>query len=347
MASTTTCTVTFSDSEPTEFIIPDFFSDFPYPMRLNPHCYPVSRASDQWLCSEGHLVEPKTTIYTVLRAGYLASATYPDADAFHLRVCADWLGWSFIVDDWLEFERFDVNDAWGIRDSCMSAFRDPVNFQTERYSAKMCKSFVSRFKETSGPGCAKRFIESNDVWFILAAKEMDNRLKGHVNNVESYIEMRRILSGLKPSFALIEFAGQIDLPDEVVSHPVIMALEEAAIDWVAWSNDIFSYNVEQARHSTSNLVVLVMMHQGLDLQGAVDYCGRLCKTSIQRFEEHRAILPSWGEEVDKEVAIYVQGLQNWMSGSLQWSFENARYFGKDAHVVKRDRTVKLLPKRPL
>jgi len=139
MASTTTCTVTGSDSEPTEFIIPDFFSNFPYPMQLNPHCYPVSRAHDQWLCSEAHLVEPKTTTYTVLRAGYLASATYPDADAFHLRVCADFLGWSFIVDDWLEFERSNVNDAWGIRDCCMSALRDPVNFQTERYSAKMCK----------------------------------------------------------------------------------------------------------------------------------------------------------------------------------------------------------------
>jgi hypothetical protein len=92
---------------------------------------------------------------------------------------------------------------------------------------------------------------------------------------------------------------------------------------------------------------MIMIHQGLDLQSAIDYCGRQCDISLQRFEENRAILPSWGEEVDKDVAIYVQGLQNWISGSLKWSFENARYFGKDAHIVKRDRIVKLLPKRPL
>ncbi|KAG1779584.1 isoprenoid synthase domain-containing protein [Suillus placidus] len=327
--------------------MPDFVSDCRYPMRLNPHCDSVSRASEQWLCSEAHLVEPERTKYTSLRPGYFASSCYPDADAFHLKVCADFLGWSFKLDDWLEIDRFDVNDAWEVRDCCMSAFRDPVNFQTERYSGKMSKSFFGRFKETGGPGCTERFIHAMDLWFISAAKEVDNRAKGHVNDVESYIELRRDLSGCKSCFALIEFVGRIDLPDEVVSHPVIMALEEATNDFVSWSNDIFSYNAEQSHHSTHNLVAVLMLDQGLDLQSAVDYCGRLCNISLQRFEENRAVLPSWGEEVDKEVAIYVEGLQNWITGPLQWTFETTRYFGKDAHTVKRDRTVKLLPKRPL
>ncbi|KAG2337543.1 terpenoid synthase [Suillus weaverae] len=347
MASTATCTVTCPDSEPAQFIVPDFFSDCRYPMRLNPHCDTVSRASEQWLCSEAHLVEPESTKYTSLRPGYFASVCYPDADAFHLKVCADFLGWSFKLDDWLEIDRSDVTDAWESRDCCMSAFRDPVNFQTERYSGKMCKSFVGRLKETGGPGCTERFIHGMDLWFISAAKEADNRAKGHVNDVKSYIDLRRDLSGCKPYFALIEFVGRIDLPDEVVSHPVIMALEEATNDFVSWSNDIFSYNMEQSHHSTHNLVAVLMVDQGLDLQSAVDYCGRLCNISLRRFEETRAILPSWGEEVDKEVAIYVEGLQNWITGSLQWTFETTRYFGKDAHIVKRDRTVKLLPKQPL
>ncbi|KAG1874286.1 isoprenoid synthase domain-containing protein [Suillus subluteus] len=347
MASTATCTVTCSDSEPTEFIIPDFVSDCHYPMQLNPHCDLVSRASEQWLCSEAHLVEPERTKYTSLLAGYFASSCYPDADAFHLKVCADFLGWSFKLDDWLEIERSDVNDAWGVRDCCLSAYRDPVNYQTERYCAKMCKSYFARFKETGGPGCTERFIHAMDLWFISAAKEVDNRAKGHVDDVESYIELRRDLSGCKSCFALIEFVNRIDLPDEVVSHPVIMALEEATNDFVSWSNDIFSYNMEQSHHSTHNLVAVLMIDQGLNLQDAVDYCARLCNISLQRFEENRAIIPSWGEEVDKQVALYVQGLQNWITGPLQWSFVTARYFGKDVNIVKQDRTVKLIPKRPL
>ncbi|KAG2151672.1 terpene synthase [Suillus bovinus] len=328
MASNAICTI--SMSEPTQFILPDFF---------------ISRASAQWLCSEAHLVEPETAKYTmILRPGYLASACYPDADAFRLKVCTDFLGWSFKMDDWLKIDRLDVNDAWGVRDCCMSAFRDPVNFQTEQYSGKVCKSFFSRFKEGGGPGRTERLIHGMDLWFISAAKEMDNRAKGHVHNVDSYIELRRDSSGCMACFAFIEFSCQIDLPNEVVSHPVIMALEQAANDTVSWSNDILSYNREQSHRSTHNLVAVLMVDQGLDLQGAIDYCDRLCNVSLQRFKDNRAIIPSWGEEVDKQVAIYVQGLQDWIAGSLQWSFESARYFGKDRHIVKRDRIVKLLPK---
>ncbi|KAG1747767.1 isoprenoid synthase domain-containing protein [Suillus paluster] len=345
---TATCTVTCSDPEPAGFIIPDFFfNDFHYPFQLNPNCYPVESASAEWLCNEAHLVEPEKSKYISLRAGYFASAVYPHADAFHLRVCSDFLSWSFKLDDWLEIDRYDVNDAWGVRDCCMSAFRDPINFQTERYSAKMCKSFFGRYMETGSPGCVERFIHTMDLWFISAAKEVDNRAKGHVDDVESYIELRRDLSGCKACFALIEFVNQLDLPNDVVSHPVIMALEESTNDFISWSNDIFSYNREQSHHSTHNLVAVLMIDQGLDLQGAIDRCAQLCKSATQRFDENLAILPSWGEEVDRQVAIYVQGLQSWMAGSLNWSFETARYFGKDVHTVKRDRHVKLLPKKPL
>ena len=111
--------------------------------------------------------------------------------------------------------------------------------------------------------------------------------------------------------------------------------------------DIFSYNVEQSRRDTHNMIVVLMREQGLDLQGAVDYVGALCKGTIQRFEDNRAILPSWGEELDKQVAIYVEGLQNWIVGSLHWSFDSERYFGKEGLQVKQHRVIKLLPKRPL
>jgi len=95
------------------------------------------------------------------------------------------------------------------------------------------------------------------------------------------------------------------------------------------------------------MIVVLMHEQGLDLQSAIDYLGRLCRGSVQRFEDNRAILPSWGEELDRQVAIYVEGLQDWIISSLHWSFDSTRYFGKDGHIVKRDRIITLIPKRPL
>jgi hypothetical protein len=40
------------------------------------------------------------------------------------------------------------------------------------------------------------------------------------------------------------------------------------------------------------------------------------------------VLPSWGPEIDEQVKIYVDGLADWIVGSLHWSFDSERYFGK-------------------
>lgn len=178
------------------------------------------------------------------------------------------------------------------------------------------------------------------MFFIAAAKEVDNRAKEHIHDLESYIVQRRDLSGCKSCFALVEYAAGIDLPDEVIT-----VMENAVNDHLSWSNDICSYNKEQLRHDTyTNLIAVLMREQGLDLQDAVDYSDQLCKSALQRFEDNRAILPSWGDEVDKQVAIYIQGMQDLVVGPLHWHFDSARYFGKDGQTVKRDRFIKLLPK---
>ena len=107
--------------------------------------------------------------------------------------------------------------------------------------------------------------------------------------------------------------------------------------------DIFSYNVEQSRGDTHNMIIVVMRERGLDLQGAVDFVGELCKQSIDRFEHDRHTVPSWGPEIDHDVRVYIQGLQDWIVGSLHWSFDTTRYFGQDGAAIKSHRQIKLLP----
>ena len=93
------------------------------------------------------------------------------------------------------------------------------------------------------------------------------------------------------------------------------------------------------------MIPVVMHQEGIDLQRAVDFVGNMCKQSIDRFNEDRARLPSWGPEIDRDVSIYVDGLANWIVGSLHWSFETERYFAKSGRQVKATRTVDLLPLR--
>jgi hypothetical protein len=153
-----------------------------------------------------------------------------------------------------------------------------------------------------------------------------------------------------------------------MDHPIVRSLGEAANDLVTWSNvstsvdpptrnkltdlcgvlfqDIFSYNVEQAKGDTHNMIPVVMHQEGLDLQSAVDFVGDMCRQSIDRFVEEQQHLPSWGPKIDRDLAIYIDGLANWIVGSLHWSFESERYFGKNGRQVKATRVVDLLPRRP-
>jgi hypothetical protein len=112
-----------------------------------------------------------------------------------------------------------------------------------------------------------------------------------------------------------------------------MSLNESTNDLVTWSNvrfptwpclgprshppvaqDIFSYNVEQSRGDTHNMIVILMQQQGHTLQSAVDFVGDLCEHSIKSFSSNREKIPSWGPEIDDMVRRYVQGLQDWIVG---------------------------------
>lgn len=178
-----------------------------------------------------------------------------------------------------------------------------------------------------------------DLFFQSVVTQTQNRTQGTIPDMESYISVRRDNSGCKPCFQLAEFAAGIDLPDEVIKHPSIQALEEASNDLVTWSNvspsanapgpqdafvnrcstipqDLFSFNVEQSRHDNFNMVAVVMQEKGYSLQEAVDFVGDLCKKTIERFDLEKKNLPSWGPDRDREVAMYVDGLQNWIVGGF-------------------------------
>jgi hypothetical protein len=116
----------------------------------------------------------------------------------------------------------------------------------------MSSRFFSRFTETASSGCTKRFIHAFDLILIAAAKEVDNRAKGLIPDLESYTILRRNVSGCKSCFALFEYAAQINLPDEVASHPVIMAMEDAANDYASWCNVMSHYVVES--YGTANII---------------------------------------------------------------------------------------------
>ncbi|KAG5727529.1 Germacradienol/germacrene D synthase [Termitomyces sp. T112] len=327
----------------TKIILPDLVAHCDFTLRYNRHRKQITRETKRWLFKGGNLNGKKRDAFHGLKAGLLTAMTYPDAAYPQLRVCNDFLTYLFHLDNLSD--DMDNRGTRSTADVVLNSLHHPHTYYGPERVGKMTRDYYKRMIVTASPGAQQRFIETFDFFFQSVTQQAIDRANGVIPDLESYIALRRDTSGCKPCWALIEYANNLNIPDEVMEHPIIVSLGEAANDLVTWSNDIFSYNVEQSKGDTHNMIPVVMNEEGLDLQSAIDFVGNMCRQSIDRFVEDRANLPSWGPEIDKDVAVYVNGLADWIVGSLHWSFESERYFGKTGREVKANRVVNLLPRR--
>ena len=97
-------------------------------------------------------------------------------------------------------------------------------------------SYWTRCIADAKPLVQERFKETFAEFFESVNLQARDRDAGIIPDVESFIEVRRDTSGCKSSFDLLEYAMDIELPEEVHGHPVIEALRQGSNDLVAWSN---------------------------------------------------------------------------------------------------------------
>ena len=92
-----------------------------------------------------------------------------------------------------------------------------------------------------------------------------------------------------------------------------------------------------------NSVELVMHEHGLDIQGAIDWLERYAAGVHAGFLDNVTKMPSWGEDVDRRVDIYINGIAQWVRGNDDWTFESGRYFGDKGLEIQKTRIMSLLP----
>jgi hypothetical protein len=93
-------------------------------------------------------------------------------------------------------------------------------------------------------------MSTMDLFFQAITIQAKDRRDGVVPDLDSYIAVRRDTSGCKPCWALVEYANDLDIPDEVIEHPVMETLGEAANDLVTWSN------VSPSRRTITSLALI-------------------------------------------------------------------------------------------
>ena len=188
------------------------------------------------------------------------------------------------------------------------------------------------------------------------------RNEHRILDLKTYIDLRRLSSGVKPMFSIYELG--FNIPDEVMAHPAMQDMIMGAVDMIAFSNvsniigslivhlltdlkDIFSYNVEQHRKDeVHNIITCVMKEHQTDVNGAMLWVQNYLDGVAEKFLAAFASLPQqWEEPLNSEVKAYCEGLGQWVRGNNDWSFESERYFGNKGAEIKEKRWMSLLPRK--
>ncbi|KAF8149257.1 isoprenoid synthase domain-containing protein [Mycena galopus ATCC 62051] len=326
---------------PTWFLeLPDLEAHCSSSRRTNRHRKSVSLQTKRWFFNgDSTLHEKQWGSFKGLNPTLLAAVCYPDAGGPQLRLCSDFLAYLFFIDNLSD--ELTNRDTIYVAELILNSLYHPSTLTSTARIAVMSKDICKRIQQISTSSVYYRFIETFDMFLQSVHEQAIHRMSRVIPTLQDYIRLRRDTSGCKPCWAMIECANNLDIPNHVLDHPTVRGLGEAANDVVAWSNDIFSYSVEQSKGDTHNMVVVVMHHNGLDLSAAVELVGNMCKDAILRFATHKKQVPSWGCKVDRNVAKYIQGLADWLSGILYRSFETERYFGDAVRTVKTTKTVRV------
>jgi len=339
------------------FQLPDLLSRCTYPLRYHENGDAIAAASDSWYekgCS--NFTEEKRRKLSVLAAGKLSAYAYHDTDDDRLRCICDFMQLIFHYGDVSEGLMIKGNEM--VADIVMNAFwfpdsyrpthaTDKIHPKQEPDLSKLSRDLWLRCTRDGGSGFHARLRENLGLFFDARHIQATHRQAGVIPTTQDYIDIRRDSSGLKPLMDFLEYTLHIDLPDCVVEDPFIRSLKQSVNDFCTWSNDIFSFNKEQACGETYNTVIILMKVEGRSLQDAVGCAGDMCFKALDTFRESRRSLPTWGLEIDRDVDRYVRSLEGWLTANLHWSFMSGRYFGAKGPEIKKTRIVELIRPRPV
>ncbi|KAG8868414.1 hypothetical protein FRB97_007559, partial [Tulasnella sp. 331] len=314
-------------SEQPSYVIPDFIAIAPSPLRINPYHGSTAQVSMDWLDSFGVHPNPKhRTAFQSMDFGMLTAMCYADANHERFRLLCDYINALFAYDD-LADEGGLRKDGEGTRkaaDIIMECLRSPTTHNTPFKIGKVFSSLWSRVLETGiSPGAHRRFLETTDLYLQAVHQHVVNRSKDKILDIESFIQLRRDNGALKMCFAMGEFSLGLNIPDEVLQHPLIKIMEDASNDVVVLSNDIYSYNIEQAQGDTQNIIETTMKQKACSLQEAMDFSGKLVTDRVKLFADSKRRLPSFGSDmIDCEVQQYLSICEDWMTAGFHWSLRS-------------------------
>lgn len=152
-----------------------------------------------------------------------------------------------------------------------------------------------------------------------------------LSSIHEVLLRRRQSVCVLPLFALVEFAQDIDLPDEVYNESTMEDIRTLGIDITMLHNDLLSYHKEESEGVPHNIVA-AYRRDGRKAQEAVDLVRGEIEMRSLLLERAIEQVASWETPWRRECMRYVQGVRDVIKANLYWSFHSDRFLSDNQKI---------------
>ncbi|MCG6135217.1 MAG: terpene synthase [Nostoc sp. LLA-1] len=307
-------------------VLPELYC--PFPSQISKYADILEDYAFEWVL-RFDLLENESVYQRFSKAkfAWLAASTYPECQLEELKIATDWLSWLFIWDD-----QWDMSDL-GKRPELLRVYyrRFLEIFNGAELTSKdiplthALSDIRKRMLQTGSAKLLHRVVYSFEDFFYGCVLETTNRAQGNIPDVETYIELRKLSVAGDLIILWIELFNQLNIPDVLRKDNSVKKIQEMTINILAWCNDIFSAPREMASGDVHNLVLVLHYQQQLPWEQAIHRAAEMHDQEVRALLNLEASLPSFGEEVDGQLAKYISGMHSWIRGNLDWSARSGRY----------------------
>ncbi|KAH9478062.1 Delta(6)-protoilludene synthase [Psilocybe cubensis] len=329
------------------YILPDVLRDWPYKRMISPHYRAARAESGKWLESFRPFSPEAQIIFNKCDFGLLSALTIPKASHDVLRGYCDLMNTFFVLDEYTDVA--SVDDTRLLCEITMDAILNPdkPRHHDEPVIGEISRQFWKNSSAHASPETAQRFLLSWRSYIdsvIEQAAHRDN--SRYICTVEEYMVARRDNIGASPCYAFLEMSLNLNIPSHIMQHPVIARLERDTTDMILLLNDLASYKKEYlADDADYNLVTVVMHNNNVGIDDAVKWICDIHDETGNNFlklrDEVKAKLnfPDYGEDINRQIECYIDGLGNWVRGNEEWMYGSERYFGSQGEEIRESRKV--------
>ncbi|KAK8023454.1 terpene synthase [Apiospora marii] len=304
--------------------LPDMFKGFLVgDPTVNPFYEDARAESEKWLQSAMALSPKQAKRVQYCNFTYFVAVLIPHAPKERLKIASDWGNWIFMFDDMFDEGelRDDPDTSQRIVHNLLSIMGPERQRTSEEPVVMAHDSFYQQFARNCSPiplvGVLGRYVEAMKSYSTGCLQHVADFTADQTPTILEMVKTRRMSIGVFPMYPLIEFAYDLNLPDEVFLDPTVQKLENLGAEFVMLMNDILSYPKEESEDCPFNTVAVCRMN-GASAQQAFDEIASMVDARFSAWDEAAKALPSWGAEVDAQLHQYVQGIQNIVQANISW-----------------------------